>query len=415
MKDHLEHVVEGMKQEVIELLQKMVRIPSENPPANYAAITRFLSEELRKLGFEVQIFDATTVNSTLGEPGSKPNIIGTMHGTASGPVLIFNAHIDTVPAGTESAWAHGPFSAVIDDGRLYGRGATDSKARLVAYISAVVALKRLGLPMRGSVIIAATCDEETGGVLGAGYVAQNRFVQGDMVIVEGYSNQIVRAMAGVLQLRITVKGKAAHAGFKWNGMNAIEKMAALVSGLQGLQEMYQQRPSAIPGMRYTTVNVGVIRGGTKVNVVPGDCEIDVDFRVVPEQSLEEVYQDVLRVIETIQQDDPEFHASMEVLQDFNTPPTVMEEDSPLIDKLQNAQMTLGRERLPVVGMMGQTDGRWFLQQGIPTISFGPGRSDNHLHGYDEFVDLDDLLHTIKVLTIFVQGELCPTISTAHSV
>lgn len=411
----VEHVVDEMEDEIIHLLQQMVKIPSENPPANYLAVANFLSDELKELGFEVQVFDATTLDATVGKPGSKPNVIATMQGASSGPVLIFNAHIDTVPAGTTSRWKHDPFSAVIEDGRLYGRGATDSKARLVAYISAAVALKRAGLPINGRIVIAATCDEETGGELGAGYVAQNGFVQGDMLIVEGYSNQIVRAMAGVMQLRITVQGKAAHAGFKWNGINAVEKMATLVNHLAELQQRYQKRPSAIPGMRYTTVNVGVIAGGTKVNVVPGDCAIDVDFRVVPEQSTEEVYENVVQIIETIQQGDPDFHASIERLEGFNTPPTVVAEDSPLIEKLQQANQAVGGERLPVVGMMGQTDGRWFLQQGIPTVSYGPGRSDNNLHGYDEFVDIDDLIRTIKVLTVFARNELCGTTAAAYHV
>lgn len=400
----IDTTVESMRSKIISFLQRLVQIPSENPPGNYTEICNFLEKELTELGFEVNIVEVPEERIRQeGLSTPRKNVIATLKGSGDGRHLIFNSHIDTIPASNPEKWTYPPFSGAIADGRIYGRGATDSKGRLTAYIMAAVALKRARIPFRGDITIAATCDEETGGVLGAGYVTEQGLLRGDMVIVEGYSNQIVRAMAGVLQLRIISHGVPAHAGFKWKGINAVEKMAKVIRGLEDLQKQLEQEPSSIPGMKYTTVNVGVIQGGSKVNVVPGSCVIEVDFRVIPEHSLDEIYNRVVAMIKQLRKEDPEMNIKVERIPDFQTEPTVIEDRSPLIEELQNAVEEVTGKRLPVVGMLGQADTRWFLKHGIPGINFGPGTNDNNLHGYDEFMDIEDLIKTTKILSVLARN------------
>lgn len=401
---NIEATIESMREEIVTFLQRLIQIPSENPPGVYSEICLFLEEELTRLGFEVEVVNVP--EERVKEEGltfPRKNVIAILRGTGEGRGLVFNAHLDTVPAGDHSKWTFPPFSGTIHDGRIYGRGATDSKGRLAAYIMAAVALKRSGIPFKGNITIAATCDEETGGVLGAGYVNEQGLVQGDMVIVEGYSNQIVRAMAGVLQLRIVSQGVPAHAAFKWKGVNAVEKMAKVIQGLSGLQKELEQEPSAIPGMRHTSVNVGVIQGGTKVNVVPGSCEIEVDYRIIPEHTLDQIYQRVEAMVGALKSEDPDMDIRIERIPFFQTEPTVTEENSPLITELQAAIKEVTGEVLPIVGMLGQSDTRWFTKHGIPGINFGPGTNDNHLHGYDEFMGMEDLIQTTKILTVLARN------------
>jgi succinyl-diaminopimelate desuccinylase len=406
MKQQIEATVKSMEEEIISLLQRLIQIPSENPPGDYEEISSFLEKELVLLGFEVQVVSVPEdIRKKANLSTSRKNVIAIMKGTGGGKNLIFNSHIDTVPTGDWEKWTYPPFSGTIVNGKIYGRGATDSKGRLTAYIMAAVALKRSGIPFKGDIVIAATCDEETGGVLGAGYVTNHELVTGDMVVVEGYSNQIVRAMAGLLQLKITSIGLPAHAGFKWKGINAVEKMAKVITGLAELQHQLEKEPSKITGMKHTTVNVGVINGGTKVNVVPGSCEIEVDFRVIPEHSLDDIENRVTSMIERLQLEDTEMNIEVERMPDFQTNPTVTEEDSPVIKELQTAIIQITGNTLPVVGMLGQSDTRWFINQGIPGINFGPGTNDNNLHGYDEFMDIADLVQTTKILTLFA-GNFC---------
>ncbi|WP_209123473.1 M20 family metallopeptidase [Alkalihalobacillus sp. BA299] len=392
--------IEELREEVVSFLQKLIQIPSENPPGNYDEITEFLCTELSKFGFEVELIEVPEeLSKKAGHTTRRKNVIATLRGSGGGKHLIFNSHIDTVPAGNPDKWTYPPFSGKVAGGRIYGRGATDSKGRLTAYIMAALALKRANLPFSGDITIAATCDEETGGVLGAGYVTNNQLVKGDMAIVEGYSNQIVRAMAGVLQLKIISKGIPAHAGFKWRGKNAVEKMGKVIQGLTELQESLMTQPSTIKGMKYTTVNIGVINGGTKINVVPDSCEIEVDFRVIPEHSLGDIYNRVQTMIDQLEREDEDMDIEIERILDFQTEPTVTGEDSPLIEEIQKASREVKGETLPVVGMLGQSDTRWFINNGIPGINFGPGTNHNNLHGYDEFMEIEDLIHTTKVLAV----------------
>ncbi|MDN7246161.1 M20 family metallopeptidase [Planococcus shenhongbingii] len=404
MENGVVQTVENLKSELVEFLQQMVQIPSENPAGNYVEISHFLKDRLTQWGFKVEVIEVPeeeVKNSGLQTP--RKNIIATIEGKQEGPHILFNAHLDTVPAGDPSYWTYPPFSGEIVEGKLYGRGATDSKGRLAAYTMAALALKKSNIPFNGKISIVATCDEETGGALGAGYVTNNKLIEGDMVVVEGYSNQIVRAMAGVLQLKIETEGIPAHAAFKWKGKNAIEKMAKIILELEKLQQNLEKELSSITGMRHTTVNIGVIEGGTKINVVPGTCQIEVDFRVIPEHTLDEIYNRVLAIIEKLQNEDPELKAKVTRISSFETDPTVTSEDSPLINQIQEANKEVNGKSLPVVGMLGQSDSRWFIQNGIPAINFGPGTNDNNLHGYDEFMDIDDLVQTTKVLAVLIKN------------
>ncbi|MFP3390225.1 M20 family metallopeptidase [Brevibacillus sp. SIMBA_040] len=397
-------VVEEMRPQIIEFLQRLIQIPSENPPGNYNEICDFLQKGLTQLGFEVQVIsvpDEMTHAAGLATP--RKNVVATLRGSGGGRNLIFNSHLDTVPAGDPAQWLFPPFSGAIADGRIYGRGATDSKGRLTAYIMSAVAVAQSTISRKGDVIIAATCDEETGGILGAGYINQNGHVHGDMVIVEGYSNHIVRAMAGVLQLRIVTEGIPAHAGYKWKGLNAVEMMAKVVQGLAQLQKELEREPSSIPGMKYTTVNVGTIHGGTKVNVVPATCEIEVDFRVIPEHSLDQIYNRVVSILQSLEQKDPTFKAKLIRITDFQTEPTIVDESSPLISELQDAVQEVTGRTLPVVGVLAQSDTRWFIRNGIPGINFGPGTSENNIHGFNECMEIEDLIQTTKILAVLTKN------------
>lgn len=402
MKKEIVQTVDSLKEDMILFLQQLIQIPTENPPGHYIEISEFLEEKLTNWGFEVEIINVPDEETNkVGLTTPRKNIIATITGNQEGQHILFNSHLDTVPAGNSDQWTYPPFSGQIAEGKIYGRGATDSKGRLTAYIMAALAIKQSQIPFHGKISIVATCDEETGGVLGAGYVTNNKKVDGDLVIVEGYSNQIVRAMAGVLQLRIFSYGVPAHAGFKWKGVNAVDKMAKVIQALNQLQVELQQESSKIPGMRYTTVNTGVIQGGTKINVVPGACQIEVDFRVIPEHSLNDIYDRVESIIKRLELQDLDMNIHVERISDFETEPTVTSANSPLIADIQNANQEVTGQTLPVVGMLGQSDARWFIKNGIPAINFGPGTNDNNLHGYDEYMEIDDLVQTTKVLSVLI--------------
>ncbi|MFS0864296.1 M20 family metallopeptidase [Fredinandcohnia sp. 179-A 10B2 NHS] len=406
METHISNTVDSLKDDIIQFLRELIQIPSENPKGDYEEICLFLQTKMMSFGFEVQLIEVPfeeVSKRNLQKP--RKSVIATLKGKDRGKRLIFNAHIDTVPADDNSKWRNGPFSGHIENGKIYGRGATDCKGRLASYIMAAVTLQKADIPFDGDIIIAATCDEEIGGEFGAKYVTENKIVQGDMAVVEGYSNMIIRAMAGIMNLKISVAGKPAHSGYKWQGINAIEKMSKCIEALMELQSELENEKSSIQGMNYTTLNIGVIKGGTKINVVPGSCEIDIDFRVIPEHTLDGVFLRVEQVLRKLQEQDHELEIQIDRLRGFETNPTVVEENSPLITELQKAVREVSGKELPVVGVLGQSDARYFIEQGIPTINYGPGTNQNNLHGFNEFIEIDDLIETTKVLATFSKNIL----------
>lgn len=394
----LERIVSDLEPELVSFLQEMVRIPSENPPGRYREIAEYVAAKAAAWGLETEIVavpaDLVAAN---GLEGERLNVIARLRGEAPGATLIYNGHLDTVPAGDAAAWSHGPFSGDVEDGRIWGRGAVDSKGRLASYIVAAVALKRAGTPLRGDLVVAATCDEETGGELGAGYVVKNGHVRGDMAVVEGYSDQIIRAMAGCFNMEIITRGRSAHAGWKWKGLNAIVKMARVIDALEELGKELEAERSSVPGIRYTTMNIGTISGGTKVNVVPDYCRITVDFRVMPEHGLDEIKERVERRLRALAETDPELVYEIRDFPGIRTEPTITRPDAAIVQALAAAVRRVRGVDLPVVGVSGQSDARWFMAAGIEAVNYGPGTADNRVHAIDEFIDIDDLRVTTVIL------------------
>ncbi|HET7035017.1 MAG TPA: M20/M25/M40 family metallo-hydrolase, partial [Thermomicrobiaceae bacterium] len=159
-----QRVLDQIKQdEVISFLQALVRVPSVNPPGDVRDAIKVCGDKLKGEGFDLSFI--TGVETI-------PNMVARL-GPSSGPTLLFNAHVDVVPTGEESAWSHPPFAADIADGRVYGRGAGDDKASVTAQVMAGIALARSGVPLTGQLIVNEVGNEEVGGVNGAQLVAQS--------------------------------------------------------------------------------------------------------------------------------------------------------------------------------------------------------------------------------------------------
>src|SRR5215204_1610905 len=159
-------------EETIVFLRELVRAPSINPPGDVAEAAAVCERPLIAAGFSVR---------SLAHELGKPNIVADW-GAEDGPALCFNAHLDVVPTGDESAWSHPPFAAEIADGRVFGRGAGDDKASVTAQVMGAIAFVRSGVPFNGTLIVNVVGDEETGGRHGAKFVAENITKKPDFAI-----------------------------------------------------------------------------------------------------------------------------------------------------------------------------------------------------------------------------------------
>lgn len=386
---HLELWVDQHSNEIVSFLVDLISKKSENPPGEYDEVTKFLSNKYEAWGLDPKL---------LGKPG-KPNVIGSFEKSNS-PTVILYGHTDTVPAGT--GWTVPPFEGVVKEGRIFGRGAYDCKGRIAVYTYATRALKETGAASKGHVLLAMTVDEETDGVDGVKYLLDHKLLKSDLAICEGPDTSLWIAHVGLLELTITVEGKSSHAGRLWTGDNAILKMVKIIEVLQKTKAHFESLGTQYRAefVRYTTLNIGVINGGTKVNMVPSECKIQVDMRIAPDQKIEDVLK---KVKEDIDRSNVMPPPKIEIT--MREDPELLPRDMKVFRIIRDVVKERQGRDIQLVPGHGISDSRWFRRYGIPAITFGgPGGPETGIggHGADEFVRIEDLLQATKNLAIILK-------------
>ena len=262
----------GPELSALELARRLLAFDTINPPGNEAAPARFLGELLSAAGYQTRYFEFAPGRSTL---------LATLEGRGGRPIG-FTGHLDTVPLGSAS-WTHDPFAGVVDDGRLYGRGASDMKAAVAAMV--IAALREAGKGSRGAgIVLIITAGEETS-CEGARHLASAldlRGMVGALVVGEPTSNHPVIAHKGCVRYRIAARGVSAHGSMPDQGVNAIHRIAEVVARLRSFD--FGTAPHPLLGA--PTLNIGTIAGGSGINLVADSAEIGVDVRLIPGQGEE---------------------------------------------------------------------------------------------------------------------------------
>jgi acetylornithine deacetylase len=367
---------------LVSLLADLVAIPSVNPmgrgksgPAySEAALAAHVAAYLQKHGVDNEIDEFA--------PG-RPNVIGTIDAGAE-QTLLLEAHLDTVPA---ENMAIPPFTPEIRDGRLFGRGACDTKGSLAAFLHACCSVLGKGRRLRFNILLLAVADEEyqfTGAVR-----AVARGLKADFGIAgEPTRLHIVRAHKGVTRWRMVTRGVAAHSAYPERGENAIYRMGHVLSRLE--EHALSLRAAAPhPGLGSPSLSVGVIEGGEVVNIVPDRCVIEVDRRTIPGESTESVLAAVtatLRDVPGWEMERPHLVVgAMEV-----------SHASPIVGYLSDA---VNGETGNVVVESAQyaTDAGIYTGAGIPSVVFGPGDIAK-AHTGAESIDLAELHAAAAIIT-----------------
>lgn len=385
----LERWVDEHKAEMLTFFTGLISKKSENPPGEYNLVTKYLKDQYEEWGFSPELF---------GKPG-KPNVLG-RYSRNGGPTIILYGHTDTVPAGP--GWTYPPFEGIIKDDKVIGRGAYDCKGRVTIYSYATRAVKETNAAEKGRVVLAMTVDEEIGGEDGVKYLLDKGLLKGDLAICEGPDTTLWTAHVGLLQYEITVKGKSTHAGRLYTGDNAITKMMKVMEGLMKTKSYYESLGTKYRNeiLRCTTLNIGVIRGGSKVNMVPGDCTIEVDMRVAPEYKIDDVLERVKSDIRsTGVQPEPELKITT------REDPEIMPSDMRVFRIIRDVVKDRQGKDVPMVVAHGISDDRWFRRAGIPAMCYGgPGGPETGIggHGTDEFVRVSDLVEATKNMALVLR-------------
>lgn len=264
----------GPEPHALDLARRLLAFDTINPPGNEAAPAQFLGGLLSAAGYHTRYFDFSPGRSTL---------LATLEGSGGRPIG-FTGHLDTVPLGS-APWIHDPFAGAVEDGRLYGRGASDMKAAVAAMV--VTALRQAGSGSRGAgIVLIITAGEETS-CEGARHLAASLDLGGmvgALVVGEPTGNQPVIAHKGCVRYRIVARGVSAHGSMPDQGVNAIHRIAEVVERLRRFD--FGTAPHPLLGA--PTLNVGTIAGGSGINLVADSAELGVDIRLIPGQQEEMV-------------------------------------------------------------------------------------------------------------------------------
>jgi len=362
-------------QAVVPLAQRLVRVPTENPPGATREACAVLAAELEGDGFELELFEAA--------PGHV-SLIATYAFARPGRTLALNGHLDVVPA--TAGWTRDPLGGEVEGDRLYGRGSLDMKGAVAAMAVAARSLARAGLPLRGRLVLMAVADEEEGGRRGSGAIVAAGKVTADAVVIgEPSDHAVVVAHRGPCFLRLRTFGRAGHASAPEHAINAVELMVDALVALRSARLSHEPHPIlGGPSLALGTT----IDGGNKVNIVPDRCEATLDVRLVPGMTTQSVLADVHAALERAGLETPA-HYELEVL--VSGEPAELDPTSELAGCAADAlARELGR-RPALGGMSAATDGWWFANRaGIPTImGLGPGAIRN-CHVADESVEIAEL-------------------------
>jgi acetylornithine deacetylase len=359
---------------LIELTQNLLRAKGQNPPGAEAATVAALSKAAVELGLDV-------VESAV-EPG-RNNLSITLAG-GNGPGLLLLGHTDVVPVG--DGWTKDPFGGSVQDGRIYGRGASDMKGGLAAALAALAALREV--PLSGPIELAALMDEEETGKGIRSYVGSvDRSFLG-CITAEPTDLQTITGARGDSYLRVAIHGRACHAGNPDDGANAIYGAAAVVAEIERLHLELAAKPHPLLGP--ATWSVGQINGGTGGSIVPAECVVVADRRLLPGESPEAVLEDLRSRVAGLRLEDRGLSVELEMPMEmpaFETPA-----DADLVRITDAALRDTGGPGLPLAGWTAACDGGFIARDlGVPVVVLGPGSVTTQAHRADESVAIDELL------------------------
>lgn len=404
LKQTVIEAVEAQQDELLELCSQLIQINSENPPGDSTEISQFIEGYLNRFGLEVEVH----------ESAEKQYNLLSRYGNGNGKTLIYCGHTDVVPAGNRAKWDFDPFSGAIKDGFLLGRGASDMKAGLGGLIFATALMKRLGIELPGEVLLAIVPDEETGGENGVPWLLERGLVKGDGALIAEPSSQFNPTLGqkGSYWFTLEVFGQPGHGSLSpIIGQNAIVDMLLALERIQTvydievtipeearelveiskryMREVETEKEPYQDILDHISCNIGVIEGGTKANVVPESCRVEVDCRLPFGVKGEEVTAYLTQQLDElgIQYEMNRFGFRSEA--NYTSPA-----DPVCRSVVENIQEISGHEAYGVM-QWASSDARHFRAHDIPVLQYGPAHLST-IHGYNERVEVDKVVLAAKV-------------------
>jgi len=394
-------VNQSIKNELIELTQELVRIPSFT--GKEGALANFIFEKLRAYEIDDAFVDG------IG------NVVGVIKGTRSGPTVLLNGHLDVVPEGNVANWnGVDPFGAEIDDdGNIHGRGTCDLKGGLSVQLYMMKLFqyyKKEGIDFAGNIIFSAVVHEEAAEMFGMEYLCKKTLPQKELncdvvFLCEPTGLDVVLGQRGKVELSVKTFGRTAHSSIPEAGINALEKMIPVLEYVFGDASNNLINHELLGESSITITNL-ICRPGA-LSIIPDECEISIDRRYMPNQKVEDLIQEFETLFTKLLKKDPEFQAAVSPRKLIETsytgyrkevqkyhPPWITETDNPFVVKTMAALKRVGQSPATRYWKFGTDGSMTAALMGIPTIGYS-GTEEKYAHTPVEMVNIDMMIKSLE--------------------
>lgn len=399
--------ITSMGEEIIQSLQELVQIPSV--VGHEAQAQTYMDRLYRSLNLEVTSLlpnlekvktHPAFIDTQMPYEG-RPNIIGTLPGTAAGPSLILNGHIDVVSPEPVSGWRYDPWGGQIEGDRMYGRGVGDMKAGLLANFFALKAILQAGLRPKGKVMLQSVIDEEAGGAGGTLACLMGGYSADAIICTEPHNLNLTISHVGVNYFRVRVQGKISHAALAHLGVNAIGKMYLIYQALIDLDEK-RGREIRFPlyekgSGRSCHLSIGTMKAGDWPSTVAGSAEMECRIGYIPGEKMVDIKKLVERTVQEAAGKDPWLKEHPPKVEWFGwqTKPWYQDPQHPFVQTLKGAlESTLGRNA-EIIGRTGGIDSRFSQYFNMAAACTGPKAGG--IHGFDEYVEIASVVQVTQAL------------------
>jgi acetylornithine deacetylase/succinyl-diaminopimelate desuccinylase family protein len=376
-----------LSSELVAILSDLIALPSPYPPGTSVEICAYAAKRLKAAGYKVEIATKTT---------GVDNVVARRKGKTKGPTIAFNAHVDTVGVGERTNWKSDPYKALVKGGLVYGLGAGNCKGSMAVQLWLAEEIARRGGPVRGELIFTFVADEENLGPDGMAFLRKSGKVRPDALILGAQTeNNLIVAERGVMWARIITRGKAAHAGNPAAGDNAILRMMRLCGALQAYYD--KALPKRTSGAMKSTVNIGMFHGGHNTNVVPSACAVEIDRRLLPDEKVKAAFAELKKVIDGA--GEPKGQYKVEFLTGTNG--FFAPENGQVVGAFEAVVKERTGRKAKFLNATGVSDGRYYADDGIEIINFGPG-SGAQGHAANESVPIAEMVEAAEIQLAVVQ-------------
>jgi succinyl-diaminopimelate desuccinylase len=401
-RDALLSWIDRDRDSILKFLSDFVAKPSPNPPGDTKLAAAFLHDSLKA--------QDTPVAYRSAKP-DWPNVVGSFDCGGKGPHLVLNGHIDVFPAGPVDTWSRDPWSGAIIDGKVHGRGVVDMKCGTAASVWTYIYLHRLRDKLHGKLTLTCVSDEETGGTWGAKWLLDTFHdeFRGDCVLNgEPSTPGTIRfGEKGTLRLVFDIATPGAHAAYTHMSKNAIRIASDLLGDLYALEElpvpqtedvrraidMGRAAMDRVLGegagriLDRVTVSAGVIQGGLKINVLPGQCRLEVDIRLPVGLTHAAVMGQVDKIVARYAE------AKLTPVWTHSAEPSTCDPNHPMVGILQQTVANLGYAKPAPVVSLGATDCKHWRHRNVPAYVYGC--TPNNMAKPDEWVDIEEYFHVLR--------------------